>query len=184
MKKIKSRLKFLLGIYLLSQVSFYVFSPLYALFGKSLNMTPKSIGFIWGTYTLASAFFILVFGKFENKKKKEGFIKLGMLIYVASDLLFLFVHNPESLLLVLLLAAVGSGVTFPSIKTLFARNENKGRESEEWSWMDSGNMLAASIGAFIGGTIISLYSFKGLFIAMAVIQALAFLLSSQAFKKA
>lgn len=169
----KLRLKFLLYIYIFGQVGFYVFSPLYALFAKSINISPRDIGLIWSFYSLLAAVFILLFGRYENHRRKEKYVKLGAYIYPIADLLLLTVHSMQGLIIVLSISALGAGITFPALKTMFARNEKKGRESEQWSWMDSSNMFAGALGAAIGGLVISAYGFKGLFITMALIQSIA-----------
>jgi MFS family permease len=173
----QKRLKFLLFVNLFSLTGFYCFSPLYALFAKSLAITPRSIGLIWGLYTLASAVFILLFGKYENKKSKAKLIILGFFIYALCDLLFLSVKSPTSLVIVLLFNALGAGITLPAYKTLFAKSEVRGRESEQWSWLDSSNMFAAATGSALGGVIVGIYDFRGLFIAMAIIQFMAALIA-------
>ncbi len=174
---IKPKLKILLSVYLFSQIGFYIFAPLYALFAQGLDMEPKDIALLWSYYSLTMAVFILIFGKLENKRKKEKFLAFGMLLFPIADLLFLGVHTQLALAGVLTINALGGGITIPAIKTLFAKNENRGRESEEWSWMDSGNMFSSAIGAGIGGLILSLDGFRGLFLTMAAVQFLAFVLA-------
>jgi MFS family permease len=126
-----------------------------------------------GTYSLASALLILAFGSYENKRPKEKFIKLSVTIYTLSDVVLLSLRSLEGLVVFLMLGAIGSGIFFPAQKTLFAKNEKRGQESEEWSWIDSGNMLAAAMGSSIGGIVLGLYGFNGLFAVMACIQAIA-----------
>ncbi len=104
-------------------------------------------------------------------------VVLGYFIYAIGAISFLFVHNEKSLIVVLLLNALGAGVTLPAYKTLFAKNEVRGRESEQWSWLDAGNMFAAAIGAGIGGIIIGSFGFKGIFVTMAAIQLVAALIA-------
>jgi MFS family permease len=93
------------------------------------------------------------------------------------------VHNEKSLILVLIFNSFGAGVTLPAYKTMFAKSQTKGKESEQWSWHDAGNMFAASIGAGIGGLIIGTFGFRGLFIAMATIQATAAVIAHKVFYK-
>ncbi len=100
-------------------------------------------------------------------------ISIGYFIYALGALSFLLVHNEKSLIIVLAFNALGAGVTLPAYKTMFAKSEAKGKESEQWSWLDAGNMFAAALGAGIGGLIIGTFGFKGLFIAMATIQTMA-----------
>jgi len=169
----QKRLKILLFINLFSLTGFYVFAPLYSLFAHGFELSPKTISLIWSGYSLATAFFILLMGKIENRRKKGRLVVIGYFIYSLGALGFLLVNNEKSLILVLLVNALGAGITLPAYKTMFSKNEEKGRESEQWSWLDAGNMFAAAIGAGIGGLIIGIYGFKGLFITMATIQLVA-----------
>ena len=101
----------------------------------------------------------------------------GYFIYAIGAISFLLVHNEKSLIIVLLFNALGAGVTLPAYKTLFAKNEVRGRESEQWSWLDAGNMFSAAIGAGIGGIIVGSFGFKGVFVTMAAIQLVAALIA-------
>jgi MFS family permease len=120
-------------------------------------------------------------GKLENKMKKGRVVVFGYFIYGLGALSFLLVHSERALIMVLILNALGAGVTLPAYKTMFAKSEAKGKESEQWSWLDAGNMFAAAVGAGIGGLIIGAFGFHGLFIAMAVIQILAAFVAYKAF---
>jgi len=108
-------------------------------------------------------------------------ISIGYFIYALGALSFLLVHSEKSLILVLAFNALGAGVTLPAYKTMFAKSETRGKESEQWSWLDAGNMFAAAIGAGIGGLIIGVFGFKGLFITMASIQTIAALVAYKIF---
>lgn len=169
----QKRLKFLLFVNLFSLAGYYTFAPLYALFAHSFGLSPKTISFIWGGYSLVTALFILLMGKIENKMKKGRMVVFGYFIYAIGALSFLMVHSEKSLIVVLMLNALGAGVTLPAYKTMFAKSEAKGKESEQWSWLDAGNMFAAAIGAGVGGFIIGAFGFHGLFITMASIQIVA-----------
>lgn len=170
MKQKQKRLKFLLFVNLFSMVGFYMFTPLYALFVHSLDVSPRYISMIWGGYSLLLAMFLLIFGAWENTRRKSSALILGYFVCALASLSFLLVDSVESLLAVLAFNALGGGITMPAHKTLFARNEAKGKESQQWSWLDAGNMFAAAIGGFVGGVIISAFGFNGIFVAMAAIQ--------------
>jgi DHA1 family bicyclomycin/chloramphenicol resistance-like MFS transporter len=164
------KLTFLLFVNLFSLTGYFTFAPLYALFARDIGTSPAWIGVIWGGYSLLTAGFILLMGKLENHVKKEAAIVAGYVIYAVGALLFLFVHDTTSLVIVLAFNSLGAGVTLPAYKTIFAASEDKGRETQEWSWLDAGSMFAAAIGSTIGGALIGLYGFRGIFIAMAGIQ--------------
>lgn len=183
MKNKQKSIKYLLFVNLFSFVGYYTFTPLYALFAHSFSLSPKDISLIWGGYSLLTACFILLFGIYENRKKKGRLVVIGYFIYACGALLFLSVHSQRSLELVLAINALGAGVTLPAYKTLFAKNESKGKESEQWSWLDAGNMFAAALGGIIGGFIIGAFGFKGIFITMAIIQVIAAIVAYKALYK-
>lgn len=170
MKLKYKHLKILLLVYLLSQIAFYSFAPLYALFATDLNLDLKTIGFIWSGYSLAAAVCILLMGRLENKQKKGRMIVLGFLLFAASDVFLLTVQNQNELMIAFGISALASGITFPAYKTLFANSETKGRESEQWAWLDAGNMLSSAIGAAVGALVVAEFGFTGLFLGMAIVQ--------------
>jgi MFS family permease len=160
-------------VYLLSQIAFYSFAPLYAIFAADLHLSLKSISFIWSGYSLLTAAFILLMGKLENNKHKGQMLVVGYSIYCCGSLSFLLVHNAHMLLVALCISALAAGVTFPAYKTMFANSQSVGKESEQWAWLDAGNMFAAAAGAGIGGLIVSSFGFTGLFLGIATMQLFA-----------
>ena len=144
MKQKQKSLKYLLFVNLFSLAGYNTFAPLYALFAHSFTIAPKTISLMWGGYSLLMACFILIFGKYENRRKKGKLVVAGYFLYACGALLFLTVHDAKSLAFVLAFNAFGAGVTMPAHKTLFAKNESRGKESEQWSWLDAGSMFAAA----------------------------------------
>ena len=172
--KIKQKqLKFLLLVYLISQVAFYSFAPLYALFASGLGLNLQWISFIWSGYSLLTAAFILIMGRLENKRNKGYMMTLGFALAAVSSVFLLLVHSRESLMVALAINALASGVIFPAYKTMFAKSQTQGKESEQWAWLDAGNMLSSAVGASIGGIIVAVFGFPGLFVTMAALQLAA-----------
>ena len=165
-----SKIKILIAINLISLTGFQVFVPLYALFATDVGAEPAQISLIWSYYSLVMAAMIFLMGKYENHRSKERFLVLGYFLYAIGAYSFLLVQNVPMLVFILTINAIGSGITLPAYKTVFAKSEDKGRESEEWAWFDSSNMLAAAGGAALGGLIIGIFDFTGLFLVMGTIQ--------------
>jgi MFS family permease len=179
-KQKQKSLRYLLFVNLFSLVGYFTFAPLYALFAHAFVASPGKISLIWGGYSLLTAIFILIFGKFENQRRKGRLVVVGYFIYACGALMFLTVHDELSLELVLAFNSLGAGVTMPAYKTLFARNEVRGKESQQWSWLDAGSMFAAAMGGALGGLLIGAFGFNGIFIAMASIQFAAAIVAYKA----
>lgn len=169
----RKRIKFLLLVYLLTQISFYSFAPLYALFATDLQITARSISLIWGGYSLLTATLILVMGKLENRERKGRLLTYGYVLYAIASAGLLIVDSAQTLMIVFAINSIAAGITFPAYKTLFAKNERRGNESEQWAWLDASNMFAAAIGAGIGGILIGSFGFNGLFYFMLIANTLA-----------
>ena len=107
MKTKQKSLRYLLFVNLFSLAGYYTFAPLYALFAHNLDISPKHISSIWGAHSLLTTVFILLFGKYENLKRKGKLVVLGYFIYAIGALLFLTVHNEKSLGVVLAFNALG-----------------------------------------------------------------------------
>ena len=172
-KQKQRSLRYLLFVDLFSLVGYYTFAPLYALYAHTFAISPKDISLIWGGYSLLMACFILLFGKYENRRKKGRLVVVSYFLYACGALAFLLVHSKSSLEAVLAFNALGGGVTLPAQKTLFAKNEAHGKESEQWSWFDAGGMFASAAGGALGGLIVGEFGFHGIFIAMSAIQLIA-----------
>lgn len=133
MTKNQKNLKYLLFVNLFSLIVFYTYAPLYALSADSLGIGAKDISFIWSGYSLLTAVAVLVFGKFENGNNKGRLLVVGYFGCAIGALLLLWAHDTVSLIFALAINAIAAGMTLPAYKTLFAKNESHGRESEQWS---------------------------------------------------
>ena len=167
------KLKAIILANLISFIGYQFFVPFYALFAKDIGADIRTIGFICSFYSILTAITMLVFGKIENKYGKEKIVIYGFFMYSIGAFAFLLVDNIASLMLVLAFNALLSGITIPAYKTLFTHLQDKGRESEEWSWLEASSMVAISVGSAIGGIVLAVFGFNGLFIIMGTIQFLA-----------
>ena len=153
--------------------SYQLFSPFYALFAEQLGASIKQTGLIWAVSSLTTAFALLFFGKLENNFNKKKIVVYGFFAYSLGAFAFLLVNNLAMLIAVLMFNSLVSGFTLPAYKTIFTKLQDHGKETEEWSWLDAGNMIAMSIGAAIGGFVLSTFGFNGIFILIGTLQALA-----------
>ena len=108
-------------------------------------------------------------------------ITIGYFLFAVGSLLLVRVTSELGLVIALSVNALAAGITFPAYKTMFAKRESKGKESEQWAWLDASNMFAAAIGAALGGLIIGYFGFRELFISMAVLQLFAAVIVSRSF---
>ncbi len=178
------KIRYLLLANYINLFGFAFFVPLYALFVTGLGAEPGIVGLSAGVGIYATAIMILLFGRYENKQKhKEKMVVIGFFWLAAAAASFMFVQEIWQLFAVQLFNAVGLGILTPALKAIYAESEDKGRETQEWSFWDGGNAFFTATGAVLGGFLLSaLGSFKSLFALIAVVQLVGALVSIKILK--
>lgn len=178
------KIKYLLLANYINLFGFAFFAPLYALFVTELGASPQVVGLSAGIGIYASALMILFFGKLENaQKNKEKMVVLGFFWLAFAAASYMFVEEIWQLFLVQVLNAIGIGILTPALKAVYAQSEDKGKETQEWSFFDGGNALFIATGAALGGFLLTaLGSFKSLFAVIALIQLVGALVSIKILK--
>jgi MFS family permease len=180
---VKPAIRFLLVSNYLNLLGFGLFSPLYALYAQHIGATPFQTGAAWSVYTALQGVLIICFGRMEDKfGDKRKLVVFGYFWLAFASLLFLLVDSPSALFVVLAVNAIGTSILFPSWKYIYTKNEDIGKEASEWSLFDGGNMLCYAAAALASGTLINLYGFRSIFIAMFFIQIIAAVLSMRLLK--
>jgi len=156
------------------------FTPLFALFVADINAGPEMVGIAWAVNMYAAALMIIVFGKYEDHiKNKEKLVVVGYFLMAAGAASYLLVSSLGELFAVQLFNAIGVGILTPAWRTVYAKSEDRGKETEEWAFMEGGNRFFIATGAIIGGFILKYYSFKVIFVVMAVLQLIAAFVAMQ-----
>ncbi len=179
------KIRYLLLANYLNLFAFSFYLPLFALFVIGLGGDAKIIGLSAGATAYTTAIMILIFGRWENSRKhKEKMIVVGYFWLAFGALGFMLVDHIWQLFAVQIFNAIGVGLITPALRTTYASLEDRGQETQEWSFWDGGNALFAATGAVLGGFLLSaLGGFRGLFALIATIQFVAALISLKILKK-
>ncbi|MBI5073451.1 MFS transporter [Candidatus Woesearchaeota archaeon] len=171
----KWELKLLLLSTYLNFFSSGLFLPLYAVFVQSLHGTVFHAGASFGVYTLTAGIIVFIFGKLEDKiLDKRKMLCVGYFFLCLGPLSYLFVTSIPLLYLVQVINAIGVGIFTPAWKSLYSKDEDIGKEAQEWSLVDGGDMILISIAAVLGGFLVNWYGFRMLFLLMFFAQVIAF----------
>ncbi|OGL25592.1 hypothetical protein A3E49_02240 [Candidatus Saccharibacteria bacterium RIFCSPHIGHO2_12_FULL_49_19] len=169
-----AKIRYLLLANYLNLFAFAFFTPLFALFVTDLNPNPEFVGIAWGVAMYTAALMMLVFGRYEDRiKNKEKLIVAGYFLMAAGALSYLLVSDIKELFAVQLFNAIGLGMLTPAWRTVYANAEDRGKETKEWAFMEGGDRFFIATGAIIGGFILKYYSFKAIFVVMALLQLVA-----------
>jgi MFS family permease len=158
----------------LNLFGFALFSPLYALYATQIGAGPALVGISWSFHTFITALLVFAFGRYETRIQNiEKAVVAGYFMLALGAAAFLLVTNIPQLFAVLAFNAVGAGILMPAWKACYAQNQRRGKETQQWSFYDGGNMLFTAGGAAVGGIVLATVGFRGIFAVMAVLQFIA-----------
>ncbi|MBT3465151.1 MFS transporter [archaeon] len=157
---------------------FGFFGPIYALYVKEIGGTILDTSLSWAIYSLVMGVLIIIFGKLEDKiLNKRKMIVIGYFILAFGILSYAFVQDKTQLFIVQIINGIGVAVLNPAFKTIFSKDEDKGRESYEWSLWEGGEKIMLGTSALIGGIIVTYFGFKIMFYIMFIMQLFGALIS-------
>ena len=181
---LNSKIRYLLFANYLNIFAYAIFGPLFAIFVLNIGGDSKTVGLAAGVQAYAAALMILFFGKWENSNKhKEKLVVLGFFWMAFGAVGYTLVDSLWKLFAVQIFNAIGTGLLTPALRSTYAEVEDKGRETQEWSFWEGGNRLFMATGALLSGFVLSASGgFKVLFGLMAFIQFIAAILSIKILK--
>lgn len=177
--------KFLLISSYFNTIAFGILSPLYALFVVEIGGTGSHASFSWAAYAATAGLLMLVGSRFLNKVPQwwSRIIISGFFILAVASFGYLTIHSILALYLIQFIFALGVSMTMPTMKLMYAKYADRGREAEEWALLDGGNLLILSGAAFLGGWLFDLIGFAAVFILMGSTQVVAAVLAYFSLRK-
>ena len=151
--------------------------PMYAAFTESVGGSILDAGIAFAVFSMATGLFISLIGTrpcFQRHVK--SFLILGFLVSACCDISYTFVQNRWQLFAAQVVAGLATGLIEPAWDSLFTDDMEKS-SAKHWSIWAGGTHLAAGAAALIGGVIVSYFSFKTLFVSMALIDVVATILA-------
>lgn len=158
--------------------------PIYAIFVKNIGGDVMEAGVAYGIFAITSGVFILTLGKsrfFRSHLREMVF--LGYLLLAIGNAGYLLVKSPIHLFVVQIIVGLAGGILEPSWDGLFSANLTEERATSFWSLWAGGRDIITGIGAILGGILVAMFSFKLLFIVMAIFNVAATFASIQLLKK-
>lgn len=150
--------------------------PIYALFVQEVGGGALSAGLTAGALAFASGLSALLSGRFIDKfgrAKTQYFLIVGWSLIGVSCLLYLLVHSVTALFAVQIFAGFVKTISAPAFDTLYARHLDSTSTGQEYGVWEASFFVTAGIGSVLGGAVVSIYGFSGVFIVMAILAFLA-----------
>ncbi len=158
--------------------TFGLFSPIFAIF-----INNEIIGGSIFTAGLASTLYLalksavqLPLGKYVDKHDhKIKLLLLGTGLFVIGPLIYIFADNIIWILIAQIIDGAAAGLAYPTWMGLWTLNLDKKKESYEWSVYSTIISIGSAIAGTIGAALIQLFSFKSIFVLVAVCYFIGFL---------
>ncbi len=158
----------------LSYLAEALYSPFYAVYVENIGGGIVDAGIAWGIYMIVLGTMALIVARFVDRLKRHAWI-LYTGFFIASMLSFsyLFITNIWELFLVQFLMGLTWAAVNPVWDAYYSLFINKRSAATDWSLFEGGSRIANGIGAILGGTIIALFGFKGIFVLAGSLNLLA-----------
>ena len=143
--------------------------PLYAKYVEKLDTGIFSISLTWAVFLISSTIFTYFVAKYGDRfKKKEYMLLIGYLIRSIVWMLFIFITDVTSLIIVQILLGVGEAFGNPAFDSIFAEHLDRNRHVADYADYKIVEKLALALATLVGGAIVNIYGFNVLFILMSV----------------
>ncbi len=147
--------------------------PLFAVFAGKVGGDVLDISWAWAVYLVISGFAIIAVGRISDRISKEIMMLFGYALNAILTFAYVFVTTPQQLFL--LQAAFGLAVALatPTWDALYDQYSKSGKRGATWGIADGTPKITIGVAAFVGGFIVTEFSFNTLFILMGCVQLLA-----------
>ena len=147
-----------------------LFGPLFAIFAGRVGGSVLDISWAWATYLLVTGVLEIFVGKISDKIGHAKLMIVGYGLNAVFTFGYLFIHSPFGLFFVQAGLGVALALADPTWDALYAKFEDRRRAGYIWGLEHGIEELITGASIFIGGLIVSYFSFTLLFVIMGVIQ--------------
>ncbi|MCG8686433.1 MAG: MFS transporter [Desulfobacterales bacterium] len=140
--------------------------PLLPIYAHDLGAAGIYVAMIFGAFSISRTFLLPVFGRLSDQKGRKPFILVGLMSYVLVSLAFVWSSSIEELIFIRFIQGAGSAMIMPVVQAYVGEITPEGTEGYSMGLFNLSMFLSLSLGPFMGGTILDLWSMKGAFYCM------------------
>ncbi|SCG59056.1 MFS transporter [Micromonospora halophytica] len=154
----------LLGAGFMLSVDFSILNVALPEAGEGVGLGVAELAWITSAYALPAAGFTLLFGRLADLFGRRKLFLAGMVLLTGASLLGGFASNPEMLLTARVLQGFATAMTIPAALSLLTTTFTEGALRDRVLGLN-GALLSGgfTIGALVGGTLVSLMSWRAAF---------------------
>ncbi len=158
-----------------------LFGPLLAVFAGRVGGSVLDISWAWAIYLLVTGILEMFIGRISDKFGHARLMIFGYALNAIFTFGYLFVHTPAGLFIVE--AGLGVALAFadPTWDDLYAKYEDRKKPGLIWGMEHGVEEIITGVSIFLGGLIVSYFSFTTLFVAMGIIQTVGTIYQAKIF---
>ena len=148
--------------------------PLLAVFTQQIGGDIFDITWAWSTYLIVTGLCFIVVGKIVDRRIDARKVMVaGYALNAICTFGYIWVASPWQLFVVQAGLGVANALATPTWDALYAKHEDKKHDTYQWGIAGGQAQIITGVAILIGGSIVSLVSFRELFLFMGVIQVIA-----------
>ena len=132
--------------------------------GRELEMDAVLLGWVATAYILASASLLLPFGRLSDIYGRKRIFTYGMVIYIISSFIFLFVPSARILISLRVLQGVGGAMIFSTVVAIVTSAFPVGERGKALGIITAMTYLGLSLGPVLGGVITQHLGWRNIFL--------------------
>src|ERR1700741_4378184 len=144
---------------------------------RQLHATTTQLQWVVDAYNLVFAALLLTSGSLSDRFGRKGMLLAGLAVVGAASLAGGFTTSAAQLIAARAVMGLGAAMTFPAtlslITNVFTERKERARAIGLWGAIAG---VAIAMGPIVGGWLLEHYSWAAIFIAMAPVAAVAFVL--------
>jgi EmrB/QacA subfamily drug resistance transporter len=132
--------------------------------GQEFAMDAVSMGWVATAYLLASAVFLLPFGRIADIHGRKKIFTLGLAVFTAASFLTLFAPGAPALILLRILQGAGASLIFGTAVAILTSVTPAAERGRALGIYTTAVYLGLSCGPFIGGWLTHLFGWRSIFL--------------------
>lgn len=154
-----------------------MFPPVFALFVEEIGGGAVAVGSIWAIFAIVTGILTAIFSRHGDKiKEKEYLVAGGYVFRIVAWIGYIFASSLWHLYVLQIVLAIGEAIGTTAFNAIYSEHLNKDRRIKQWGAWSSSNTIIGGFAALIGGMIVFQFGFQVLFLIMASLTIISFIL--------
>lgn len=132
--------------------------------GKDLGASAISLGWVISSFILASAMFLLPFGRLADIIGRKKVFSLGLILFTISTFLIIFSRSMTSLIILRIFQGLSSAMIFGTSMAIITSVFQPGERGKAMGINITAVYLGLSVGPIIGGLLTQYFGWRSIFI--------------------